>query len=57
MQSLSRESILREMGGVETKYQTAMTQVAINAEQMTQLETNGEQHTLICVSMWDSHYI
>ena len=40
--SLSRESILRGMSGVETKYQTVMSQVASTTEQMTLLDTNGQ---------------
>lgn len=41
VQTLSRESILNEMSGVEGKYQTVMSQVASTADQMSQLEANG----------------
>ena len=42
MGSLSRESILREMSGVEAKYQTVLGQVAATSSQMTLLEANGQ---------------
>ena len=43
---MSRESILREMGGVEAKYQTVLGQVAATASQMTLLEANGQFCTI-----------
>ena len=42
MGGLSRESILREMSGVEAKYQTVLGQVAATSSQMTLLEANGQ---------------
>ena len=42
VQSLSRESMLSELSGVETKYQTVLAQVSATATQMTHLEANGE---------------
>ena len=47
VQTLSRESILSEISGVESKYQTAMSQVAGTAEQMSQLAANGELYASI----------
>ena len=41
MQTLARESILSELGGVEGKYQAIMSQVTSTSEQMAQLEANG----------------
>ena len=63
--SLSRESILSEMSGVEGKYQTAMSQVASTTDQMTQLEANGEytsEYTNItciyaCIKRMFLHYV
>ena len=42
VQTLSRESMLSEMSGVETKYQTVLAQVSATATQMTHLEANGK---------------
>ena len=41
VQTLARESILSELGGVEGKYQAIMSQVTSTSEQMAQLEANG----------------
>ena len=42
VQTKARESVLSEMSGVETKYQTVLAQVCSTTEQLAHLEANGE---------------
>ena len=52
VQTKARESVLSEMSGVETKYQTVLAQVCSTTEQMAHLEANGEHKQYVLQSVY-----